>query len=167
MKIKTVLLCLVLAAVLLVTGCSDSEPASTDAETASDDIGVWSITVEIAGDEPVTFTNEDAAKIGPVEFQAAKKDGDVTLEPDTYKGILINDFLAYYNIDTYSVISVEAADGYSQELDPERIVASGTGFAWMENGEKLDAESGPVMLANHGRGSKWWIKQVAKITIIK
>jgi hypothetical protein len=165
MKMRGALLCTILTAILLFTGCGNSESTSTTTE--DDDIGVWSIDVEVVGENPTTFTNEDAAKIGPVEFKAAKKDGDIMLEPDTYKGILINDLLDYLGVSEYSVIQVEAADGYSQELTPDRIEARGTGFAWMVNGENLDEGSGPVMLANHGRGSKWWIKQVAKITIIK
>ena len=165
MKMRGALLCTILAAILLVTGCGSSESTSTTTE--DDDIGVWSIDVEVVGENPTTFTNEDAAKIGPVEFKAAIKDGDTMLEPDTYKGILINDFLDYLGVQEYSVIQVVAADGYSQELTPDRIEASGTGFAWMKNGTKLDAESGPIILANHGRGTKWQIKNVAKITIIK
>ena len=165
MRKWTVLVCAVLVTILLLTGCGSSEPATTT--TKDDDIGVWSIDVEVVGENPTTFSNEDAAKIGPVEFQAAVKDGDTMLEPDTYKGILINDFLDYLGVQDYSVIQVVAADGYSQELTSDRIEASGTGFAWMKNGTKLDAESGPIMLANHGRGTKWQIKNVVKITIIK
>jgi hypothetical protein len=161
----TALVCVVVATVLLVTGCNSSETTST--KTEDEDIGVWSIDVEIVGENPTTFTNKDAAKIGPVEFQAAIKDGDTMLEPDTYKGILINDLLDYLDVTEYSVIQVEERDGYSQELEPDRIDAAGTGFAWMKNGVKLDEGSGPIMLANHGRGSKWQIKNVAKITIIK
>lgn len=165
MKTRTVLLGVILAIVLLVTGCSSSESATTTTE--DNDIGVWSIDVEVVGENPTTFTNEDAAKIGPVEFKASKKDGDNLLEPDTYKGILINDLLDYLGVQEYSVIQVEAADGYSQELEADRIEAAQTGFTWMMNGAKLEEGSGPIMLANHGRGSKWWIKQVAKITVIK
>jgi hypothetical protein len=129
MKMRGALLCTILTAILLFTGCGNSESTSTTTE--DDDIGVWSIDVEVVGENPTTFTNEDAAKIGPVEFKAAKKDGDIMLEPDTYKGILINDLLDYLGVSEYSVIQVEAADGYSQELTPDRIEASGTGFAWM------------------------------------
>ena len=165
MKMRGALLCTILTAILLFTGCGNSESTSTTTE--DDDIGVWSIDVEVVGENPTTFTNEDAAKIGPVEFKASKKDGDNLLEPDTYKGILINDLLDYLGVQEYSVIQVEAADGYSQELEADRIEAAQTGFTWMMNGAKLEEGSGPIMLANHGRGSKWWIKQVAKITVIK
>lgn len=35
------------------------------------------------------------------------------------------------------------------------------------NGKALDRERGPAQLVVNGKGSNWWIKQVAKITVIK
>jgi hypothetical protein len=163
-KWTTILVCVILATILLVTSCNSSESTTT---TKDDDIGVWSIDVEVAGENPTTFTNEDAKKIGPKEITAAVKDKDTTLEAKKYTGILIGDFLSHIGIEEYSVISIEGSAGAPVELDSSRIDANGTGFAWMENGEKLDAASGPVMLVNNGRGPNWWIKKVSKITIIK
>jgi DMSO/TMAO reductase YedYZ molybdopterin-dependent catalytic subunit len=77
------------------------------------------------------------------------------------------DLLDYLGVDSFSVIAVEAADGYSKELAPEDVTEDGTGLAWMMDGEVLEEGSGPVMLVNHERGSKWWIKQVARITVIR
>jgi DMSO/TMAO reductase YedYZ molybdopterin-dependent catalytic subunit len=95
------------------------------------------------------------------------KDGDNMLEENTWTGIRLTDLMNYLGVTDYTVVSVEAADGYSQELEPDRIDEQGTGFAWMKNGELLEEGDGPIQLVNHGRGTKWWIKQVAKITVIK
>ena len=159
MKFKVVLASVLLAISLILTGCGTSNN--------TEDIGTWSITVEVAGESPIEFTNEDAQKIGSVEFTAAVKDGDSFKEANTWTGILLYDFLDYIGVKEFSVISVEAVDGYSVELDPSRIVEEGTGFGWAVNGEMLDEESGPIELVNHERGSKHWVKQVSRVTVIK
>ncbi len=167
MKYILLLLSVLMIIVLSITGCS--QPASnTSTETnVTSDIGEWRITVEIAGESPIEFTNEDAQKVGPAVIKAAMKDGDNLLEEGTWEGILLTDFLKYMGVDQYSVISVSAADGFSQELDPSRVDPKGTGFGWKLNGEILDAERGPIQLINHNRGPKWWVKNVTNITIIK
>lgn len=159
MKLKAVLASVFLVVSLVLAGCTSS--------SEQNDIGTWSITVEVIGGSTSEFTNEDAQEIGPVDFEAAKKDGDSLLEADTYTGILLYDLLDYYGVKEFSVITVEAADGYSIELDPTRIVVDGTGFTWAVNGEMLDDESGPIQFANDERGSKHWVKQVSHVTVIK
>jgi len=165
MNFRKTLLCIFLAMVLVFTGCNQSD-ANTE-ENVVVDTGKGSITVEVIGETPFEFTNEDARETGPVEITAAQKDKDALLESATYTGILFNDFLDHIGVDKFSVISIEAADGYMQEFELSDISTDGTGLSWAVNGEILDEGSGPVMLVNHGRGPKWWIKQVSKITIIK
>ena len=189
MKFKWSLISIFAGLVLIFAGCSQgatSAPSDTqntgqqtqttqtetaspaeETATAADNIGEWSITVEVAGEDPIEFTNEDAQKIGPVEITAAVKDGDSLGESHTYTGIRLYDFLDYIGINDFSVIGIEGAGGASQELDPSRIDEQGTGFAWAEDGEMLDATTGPVELVNHNRGPKWWIKQVSRITVVK
>jgi hypothetical protein len=162
MNLRTALLTVLSIGILIFPGCGQA--GNTQGTT---DAGVWSIDVEVVGQAPVKFTNEDAAKLGPADIKAAQKDGDAFLEERTYTGIPINDFLGYMGIDKYSVISVEATDGYTKEFAPGDISETGMGLCWAANGEKLGAESGPVMLVNNGRGPKHWVKMVAKITIIK
>lgn len=165
MKLKLTLLCVVSALILVFAGCSQTDE-TTDEETAAE-IPEFNITIEVVGEDPVEITNKDAAEIGISDMQAAIKDGDVLLEVDTWTGIRLVDLLDYLGVESFTVISVEAADGYSQELEPDRIDEQGCGLAWMVNGELLEEDSGPIQLVNHGRGSKWWIKQVARITVIK
>ena len=156
MKSKIALVLIAAVMILGITGCSKAE-----------NIGEWSITVEVAGEAPFEFTNEDAKEIGPVEITAAVKDGDNLLEENVWKGILLYDFLDYIGVEEFSVISVEGADGSVKELEPDRIDENGTGFGWMVDGEMLDEERGPIQLINNNRGPKWWIAQVSYITIIE
>jgi hypothetical protein len=164
MNLKKALLTVVSLVVFIAAGCS--QPGSNTRNGATD-IGVWSIDVEVVGQAPIKFTNEDAEKIGPVQIKAAQKNGDTFLEENTYTGILINDFLDYLGVDGFSVISVEASDGYSNEFAPADISEDGMGLSWAKDSKMLDGESGPILLVNHERGPKHWIKQVSKVTIIK
>ena len=166
MKIKFLLPILLASALLSFAGCGEAETTPEVQETKPDTVP-FSITVDVIGKTPVSFTEEDAAAIGPVEITAAKKDGDTIGEPDTYTGILFNDFLEHIGVTSYSVISIEAADGYMKEFGPDDITADGTGLAWLMNGDVFEGENGPVQLVNHERGPKWWIKNVTRITIIE
>lgn len=156
MKSRLLLTVAALGMVLGIAGCTNTE-----------DIGEWNFTVEVVGQDTYQFTNEDAAEIGPKNMVAAMKDGDDMLGEDTWRGILLYDLLDYYEVEDFAVISVEGADGSSTELDPTRIEAEKTGFAWMVNSETLDSEEGPIKFVNHNRGPKHWINQVTKITIIE
>lgn len=170
MKPRIALLTVFSLIVLVFTGCGQSNSEATQTNTTQNNvvsIGEWSMTVEVVGEAPVQFTNQDAATIGPVEIKAAQKDKDVFLEEKTYTGISLAAFLNHIGVKDYSVISIEAADGYMAEFAPGDLSESGVGFAWAVDGEKLDDATGPILFVNHGRGPKHWIKKVSKITVIK
>ena len=112
------------------------------------------------------FTSADAMEIGPSEITAAVKQQDTFGEEQLWTGILLKDILAYAGVTEFSVVSVESADGYTQEYDPETVNSDGTGIGWMVDGVPLDAESGPVELFVDKRGPKHWVKQVAKIIVV-
>lgn len=164
MKFNTIIVSLFLSMVLFLSGCE--EPGTGGSETGAGTVGEWSITVEVVGEEPFTFTNEDAELVGAVEIAAAEKDGDDLKDEHIWTGILLFDFLDYIGVEEFSVISIEASDGYTVELEPGRIDETGTGFGWMVDGEVLDEERGPLQFVNHNRGPKHWVKQVANVTII-
>lgn len=165
MKFRSALVIVVSIGILLFAGCGGGE--TTADESKDDGIGTWSITIDIAGEDPVQFTNEDAAEIGPREIIAAVKDKDISEPEHTYTGILLDDILKHVNVDSYTVISIVSKSGVSVELDPSRIDPQGTGIAWAVDGKKLNAEDGPVQLVNNGRGPKWWITQVSSIAIVR
>jgi hypothetical protein len=156
------------------TGKAAEEPSAEGeegnnegAESISAEIGEWSITIEVMGEETLEFSNFDAEELGPKEIAAAVKDKEDIGEEQIWTGILLEDLLEFAGVDNFSVISVISADGSTREFDPARISEGATGIGWMVNGEPLDAESGPVQFIADQRGPKWWVKQVTKIEIIK
>jgi DMSO/TMAO reductase YedYZ molybdopterin-dependent catalytic subunit len=163
------LIVLTLVLALLTAGCS--QPAETPeggedgGETAG--MGEWSIVIEVIGEEPIEFTQEDAKGIGPAEITAQQKDGDNVGEEQVWTGILLEDLLEFVGVTEYSVISVISADGFTRELDPARVSEGKTGIGWMVDGELLTEEDGPIQFIADQRGPKWWVKQVAKIEVIK
>lgn len=147
---------------LILAGCS--QPAAE----AEDEIPMeeWSITVEVVGGETIEFTSKDALEIGPVEVTIAEKDKDTTKEPEQWTGVLLKDVLEFAGVTEFSVVSVEASDGYSREYEPDLVNSEGTALGWSRNGELLGEEDGFVKLVVDGKGKNWQIKQVAKIVVI-
>jgi DMSO/TMAO reductase YedYZ molybdopterin-dependent catalytic subunit len=126
----------------------------------------WSITVEVVGGETVEFTSDDALEIGPVEVAIAEKDKDTTKEEELWTGVLLKDILEFAGATEYSVVSVEASDGYAREYEPDLVNSEGTALGWSCNGELLGEEDGFVKLVVDGKGKNWQIKQVARIVVI-
>ena len=112
------------------------------------------------------FTSKDALEIGPVEVTIAEKDKDTTKEPEQWTGVLLKDILEFAGVTEFSVVSVEASDGYSREYEPDLVNSEGTALGWSRNGELLGEEDGFVKLVVDGKGKNWQIKQVAKIVVI-
>ena len=145
---------------LVLAGCS--QPAAEEKIPMND----WSITVEVVGGETIEFTSKDALEIGPVEVTIAEKDKDTTKEPEQWTGVLLKDILEFAGVTEFSVVSVEASDGYSREYEPDLVNSEGTALGWSRNGELLGEEDGFVKLVVDGKGKNWQIKQVAKIVVI-
>jgi len=145
---------------LVLAGCS--QPAAEEKIPMND----WSITVEVVGGETIEFTSKDALEIGPVEVEIAEKDKDTTKEPEQWTGVLLKDILEFAGVTEFSVVSVEASDGYSREYEPDLVNSEGTALGWSRNGELLGEEDGFVKLVVDGKGKNWQIKQVAKIVVI-
>jgi DMSO/TMAO reductase YedYZ molybdopterin-dependent catalytic subunit len=145
---------------LILGGCS--QPTG-GAEVQMEE---WSITIEVAGGQTIEFTNEDALKIGPVEVTIAEKDKDTTKEEEQWTGVLLKDILEYAGVTEFSVVSVEASDGYAKEYEPDIVNSEGTALGWSRNGELLGEEDGFVKLVVDGKGKNWQIKKVAKIVVI-
>ena len=161
MKTRIALLAVFSIMVLAFIGCSGSGTETPE------DIGEWSITIVVGSDDPITFTNEDALELGPVDIEASQKDGETFLEPQTWRGILLYDLLDYLDVEDFSVIDVQSADDYAEQFRADYINEEVTGFGWKVEGDMLDEESGPIQFIAHQKGPKWWIKQVSKITIIE
>ncbi|HOB86419.1 MAG TPA: molybdopterin-dependent oxidoreductase [Bacillota bacterium] len=178
-KSKLLLGLVLLLSLLLIAGCSQESADKPDNggdegkkqeeqqdEQKGEEIGDWSIAIEVAGGETKTFTSADALKIGPSEITVVQKQQDTFSEEQVWTGIPLKAVLEYVGVTEFSVVSVESKDGYSREYDPETVNSEGTGIGWKVDGEPLDEEDGPVQLFVDKRGAKHWIKQVAKITVV-
>lgn len=157
-KVYPVLILILMS--LILGGCS--QPAGEDAVSMEE----WSVTVEVVGGDTIEFTNEDALEIGPVEVAIAEKDKDTMKEEEMWTGVLLKDVLEYAGATEFSVVSVEASDGYAREYEPDLVNSQGTALGWSCNGELLGEEDGFVKLVVDGKGKNWQIKQVSKIVVI-
>jgi len=142
-----------------MAGCkTESEESATAAE--------WSISVTDAGGKTVEFTNADAGKLEMVEVEAVltKKDGSETNEK--WKGVLLSDVLEYCGVEEYSMITVEASDGYSKELEASAVSDAGTILGFYLDGTEVSVEDGLVQLVAAALPGSFWIKNVAKISAV-
>ena len=131
---------------LVLTGCS--KPVAEEKIPMNE----WSITVEVVGGKAIEFTSKDALEIGPVEVKIAEKDKDTTKEPELWTGVLLKDILEFAGVTEFSVVSVEASDGYSREYEPDLVNSEGTVLGWSRNGELLSEEDGFVKLVVDCKG---------------
>ena len=86
---------------------------------------------------------------------------------EEWTGVPLAKVLEYLGVSQYTTVKVESADGTGREYTPDLVGSNGTILGIEVNGKALDREKGPVQLVVDGKGSNWWIKQVAKITVIK
>ena len=147
---------------------SNSKPVES-ASTSAGSTGstIWKITVAGLGQDAV-FTSADVEKIGTVTIKASMKEQDTTGPQEEWTGVPLSKVLKQLGANQYTTVKVESADGAtSKEYTPDLVDSEGTILGIAVNGKPLGADKGPVELVVNGKGSKWWIKQVAKITVEK
>lgn len=140
-------------------GCSTrTEESITEAE--------WSISVVDADGKTVEFTGVNAASLEMVEIEAlrVKKDGSETNEK--WKGVLLSDVLEYCGIDEYEMVAIEASDGYSKEVEASAVSDEGTILGFYLDGKEVSAEDGLVQFIAATLPGNFWIKNVAKISLV-
>ncbi len=178
---RSVLLMLIMAMVLVFTACSNDEvpeessdevqeePADEVQESSADaDVDEepeWKVAIETPEGETVELTDLNIEEVGKVDIQATIRKKDGTEEKNQWSGVPLKKVLEFVDISEYTVVEVEAADGFSVEYTPEIVESDGTILAVEVDGEKLDEDSGPVQGVVDGEGAKLWVKQVAKIKV--
>ena len=150
--------------VLLLMGISVFAGCSQEAEVREI---LWTITVEKEGGSSVEFTNVDASGIEMVAIEAVKEKKDGSKTEQSWEGIPVSEVLKAAGFNDYTTVAVEAADGYSKEFDRAAIDDSGTIFGLKLDGEDIDEEDGPMQLVASSMSGSFWIKNVAKVIIIK
>ncbi len=126
----------------------------------------WRIAVAGLGQE-AAFSSVDLQKTGTVTIKAAMKEKESQGPEEEWKGVRLAKVLEYLGVDRYTTVKVESADGNGREFTPDLVDSDGTILGIEVNGKALDRERGPVQLVVNGKGSNWWIRQVAKITVKK
>ena len=162
-KMKRILVC-VFAAVMVLTfiaaaGCSTSKSAGV---TEAD----WTIMIKDSSGKSMEFSNEDAGKLELVEVDAVliKKDGSETEQK--WKGVAVSEVLKNSGISGYSMVAVEATDGYSQEFEAAAINDPGTILGFFLDGQEITVEDGLVQLVVPSLEGKFWIKNVSVIEVM-
>ena len=151
MKKILLLLLVIILSVGFLAGCS-----SNNEETVT-----W--TIDING---TSFTNVDYSKLEEVEVTAIgiSKDG-LENDAENWKGITLKDALGAVGADGYSVVTIEAADGYAKDIDDINLIDSNsTIIATAFEGTALTEEEGYAQLVVDGARTSLWIKNLAKIT---
>ncbi len=101
-------------------------------------------------------------------MKAAMKEQDTTGPQEEWTGVPLSKVLKQLGVGQYTTVKVESADGASsKEYTPDLVDNEGTILGIAVNGRALGPDRGPVELVVNGKGSKWWIQRVAKITVEK
>lgn len=156
--IGIILIVLLLVSMSVFVGCAPEAEAQEV---------LWTITVEKEGGSSVEFTNVDASGIEMVAVEAVKEKKDGSKIDQNWEGIPVSEVLKTAGFNDYTIVVVEAADGYSKEFDKAAIDDSGTIFGLKLDGEDIDEEDGPMQLVVSSMSGSFWIKNVAKVIIIK
>ena len=160
MKKAALIVSLLLVVLLLSTAliaCSGEKTTPAEPE--------WSITIEGVKDEPITFTDLDAAKLTQRDVEAAKTKKDGTEVKENWQGVSLKDVLEAVGAKDYQSVTVEAADGYAKDYTLEIINREETILGFVRDGEKLDEEDGPVQMVPAGESGNMYIKNLAKIIV--
>lgn len=156
--IGIILVALLLMSVSVFAGCAP--------ETETQEI-LWTIILEKEGSSSVEFTNIDATGIEIIAIEAVKEKKDGSKTNENWEGMPVSEVLKIAGFDDYTVVVIEAADGYSKEFDRTTIDDSGTIFGLKLDGEDIDEEDGPMQLIVSLMSGSSWIKNVAKVIIIE
>jgi len=160
-KIIVVISVLLAAAIIAVpVGCAAKSEKAVTSES-------WTIEVKDAAGKTVEFTEKDAAKLEMVEVSAVRKKKDGSETTENWKGVLLSDVLDYCGVSQYTIIAVEALDGYNQEFESETVNDNGTILGFFLDGKEVSKDDGLVQLVVPTMGSKAWVKNVSKIYVVK
>ncbi len=160
-KIIMLILALVVTFAMAVSaGCTARGEEAVTSES-------WTIEVKDAAGKTVEFTEKDAAGLEMTEITAAhkKKDGSEAME--NWRGVQLSDVLDYCGANQYTVVTVEASDGYKQEFEKATIDDNGTILGFFLDGEEVSNEDGLVQLVVSTMASKAWVRNVSKISVIE
>jgi len=170
---KALLLVLCLCLVFCFAACTSEAPAEPEQSPAETETPVepevavneiaGTINIEVVGGTVEALTTEDFAAMAMVEKDIVKINKKGEEKTVSLKGVVASDLLAAI-AESYTTVTIVAADGYEVVCDPAWLEADTTLFAICEDGIELPAEE-LVTFAPGGESSANWVKGVAKIVI--
>jgi len=147
---------LLIAGMLSFAGCKAAKSATE---------ATWSITIQDASGKSSEFTNEDAGKLDMVDITAVKEKKDGSKTEENWSGVLLKDVLENADISGYSMVTVEASDGYGKDIDAATADDPGTILGFLKDGEEVSVDDGLVQLVVSTMPGSHWIKNVAVIKV--
>lgn len=159
---KSLLMVLILISMSLFTACSTN--VKQDGVTGEPE---WTVAIETPNGETVELTDLNIEEVGKVDIKAIMRKKDGTEQENKWSGVPLKKVIEFANISEYSLVEVEAEDGFSVKYDSEIVESEGTILAVEMDGEKLNEKSGPVQAVVDGEGAKLWVRQVSKIKVSK
>jgi DMSO/TMAO reductase YedYZ molybdopterin-dependent catalytic subunit len=157
---KVLSLLILLTLILTLVSCGEKTQGADQENNKAE----WTINVE--GASAAKFTSNDYGEIKEVDINATLKKKDGTEQKQVFTGISFASVLELLGVKEYTKVVVEAGDGYSKEYTPDLVKDSGTVLATKADGKEL-GDSGPVELVVGSQGGSMWIKNVAKIKVVK
>jgi DMSO/TMAO reductase YedYZ molybdopterin-dependent catalytic subunit len=149
-----------------VNETKNSESKAADKSEKSGEVE-WNISIEGVGDKAIEYTNLDIEKLEMVELNAVQKKKDGSTKEQQWNGPLVKNVFEQIGVKEYSSAIFEASDGYSKEVTKDILESEGTIIGIQLEGKELEEKYAPAQLVIDGKGSKWWVKKLAKITIKK
>ncbi len=154
MKKRVLLAVLAIAMVFVLVACAAPKQAAE-----------WSISVE--GADVSAFTNADYAKLNEVSFTAVLKNKAGEKTEQECLGVRFADIVQAIGAGEYVSISVEAADGYTQDYTPDVVNDEKTILATAIDGKSLVTEESGVQTVAGNYPGNLWIRDVVRITVNK
>ena len=97
-----------------------------------------------------------------VTVNVEKQDKEGNFNPSEWSGYLLSDVLEANDITEFSILTIEASDGYSIEIDYDMAMFDTTILGFIQDGLSIE-DSAPKLVVD-GEENKIWISQIAKIT---
>ena len=85
-----------------------------------------------------------------------------------WTGVRLSDVLDFYGIDGgFQEIRMEAWDGYIAKIDNDIALRPDTILAWLENGEPIPEEEGPIRLVVGSEDGFYWIYRIIAMEFVR
>lgn len=170
-RIAVLLTACFLALSLAAAGCGKSEdPRLLESERQLEGMyeACHTITIEDAQGEHPPITLEEIESREPMEVDAVLVRANGMAMEGTWTGVPVSDVLADHGVQMpFEELKIEAWDGYVARVPYEVAALPDTIFAYLENGEPLPVEDGPLRLVVASEDGYYWIRMINLIEVIR